>query len=349
MVVSASGHTGIALSGAARRHLRDSHSELRRVVFSIGTNTNSRIVPLHLFATTAAAAMEPFLGRMGELAVRAQPCHRFPSPSLLRSRTPTLCPPVAQRTRRNSPRSHAPIRTFSSSLQKSDESNGGGSSRSAYPAPNERRGRGVDNEIASLLDSALDFNPRGSISGRNSRGRPSDSSRSNTPSSRGGPMGEYRPPAGNSADDFLSLLSPQGTASGAGRNRASPQGNNGGLGIRQMLNPNQVSSPALAPSQSRARPPIVPQSAALLPFKLNASVGRTVYTNPTSMDPAKAFRALDIQCARNSVRRDAMRQRYHERPGLKRKRLHSERWRRRFKEGFRGVVGLVQKMRKQGW
>lgn len=67
------------------------------------------------------------------------------------------------------------------------------------------------------------------------------------------------------------------------------------------------------------------------------------------MDVGRAFRQLEILCARNSVRRDFMRQRFHERPGLKRKRLKSERWRKNFKANFKGIVGVVQKMRKQGW
>ena len=68
-----------------------------------------------------------------------------------------------------------------------------------------------------------------------------------------------------------------------------------------------------------------------------------------NMDVGRAFRTLDQQLARNSVRRDMMRQRFHERPGLKRKRLKSERWRKRFKEGFRATVGMVQRLKKQGW
>ncbi|KAK4499566.1 hypothetical protein PRZ48_010083 [Zasmidium cellare] len=86
------------------------------------------------------------------------------------------------------------------------------------------------------------------------------------------------------------------------------------------------------------------------PVKLGPTVGRTVNVNPArGMDVGRAFRQLEILCARNHVRKDVMRQRFHERPGLKRKRLKSERWRRNFKENFKGTVALVQKMRKQGW
>lgn len=85
-------------------------------------------------------------------------------------------------------------------------------------------------------------------------------------------------------------------------------------------------------------------------MRLGPTVGRTVNVNTArGMDVGRAFRQLEMLCARNNVRKDSMRQRFHERPGLKRKRLKSERWRRNFKANFKGVVALVQKMRKQGW
>ena len=49
------------------------------------------------------------------------------------------------------------------------------------------------------------------------------------------------------------------------------------------------------------------------------------------------------------MRADSTRQRFHERGGLKRKRLRRERWRRRFMEGFKGTVGRVKGLRNQGW
>jgi small subunit ribosomal protein MRP21 len=85
-------------------------------------------------------------------------------------------------------------------------------------------------------------------------------------------------------------------------------------------------------------------------MKLGPTLGRTVYVdNQRGMDVARAFRMMDIQCNRNAVRKDFSRQRFHERGGTKRKRLHSERWRKRFKLGFQAAVKRVLKMRKQGW
>ncbi|PNS20141.1 37S ribosomal protein mrp21, mitochondrial [Sphaceloma murrayae] len=87
-----------------------------------------------------------------------------------------------------------------------------------------------------------------------------------------------------------------------------------------------------------------------LSVRLGPNLGRTVKVNPVrNIDAGKAFRQLDILCNRNRVRADFHRQRFHERPGLRRKRLKRERWRRHFKEGFKGMVALVKKMKKQGW
>ncbi|EME44145.1 hypothetical protein DOTSEDRAFT_88392 [Dothistroma septosporum NZE10] len=85
-------------------------------------------------------------------------------------------------------------------------------------------------------------------------------------------------------------------------------------------------------------------------MKLGPSSGRTVTVNAArGMDVGRAFRTLEMQCARNSVKRDFMMQRFHERPGMKRKRLKSVRWRRNFKANFKKTVAMVQKMTKQGW
>ena len=93
----------------------------------------------------------------------------------------------------------------------------------------------------------------------------------------------------------------------------------------------------------RAKPPSPP-------IRLDAFVGRSEDVDITrGMDLARSIRKLEIKCAYNNVRKDFAKQRFHERAGLKRKRLKSERWRKRFKEGFQAVVKKVKKMRKQGW
>lgn len=89
---------------------------------------------------------------------------------------------------------------------------------------------------------------------------------------------------------------------------------------------------------------------AMRTIRSRPTVGRTVEINPDrDVDFGRALRTLGIQCAVNRVRADLQRQRYHERPGMKRKRLKSERWRKLFRESFRATVGRVKEMRRKGW
>ncbi len=80
------------------------------------------------------------------------------------------------------------------------------------------------------------------------------------------------------------------------------------------------------------------------------SVGRTIEVVPEKgVDFGRALRNLEISCSVNRVNKDLQRQRFHERPGMKRKRLKSERWRKMFKESFRATVMRVKEMRRKGW
>ncbi len=93
-----------------------------------------------------------------------------------------------------------------------------------------------------------------------------------------------------------------------------------------------------------------PATRASLTIRSRPSLGRTVEINSErGVDLGKGLRSLEITCSLNSVRKDSFRQDFHERPGMKRKRLKSERWRKRFKIGFRRVVEKVKVMRRKGW
>jgi small subunit ribosomal protein MRP21 len=83
-------------------------------------------------------------------------------------------------------------------------------------------------------------------------------------------------------------------------------------------------------------------------MRLTPSTGRTVVIGG-NIDVGRGFRLLEQSCGRNKVRSDFNKQRFHERPGLKRKRLKSMRWRKRFMEGFRATVTRVKQMKAQGW
>ncbi|KAI0873560.1 hypothetical protein GGS24DRAFT_463021 [Hypoxylon argillaceum] len=76
--------------------------------------------------------------------------------------------------------------------------------------------------------------------------------------------------------------------------------------------------------------------------------GRTIYVK-NNVDVARSFKLLAIQVAQNGLRRDTFAQRFHERPGLKRKRQKSQRWQKRFKTGFKATISRVRELTAQGW
>ncbi|KAK8159811.1 hypothetical protein IWX90DRAFT_441381 [Phyllosticta citrichinensis] len=81
--------------------------------------------------------------------------------------------------------------------------------------------------------------------------------------------------------------------------------------------------------------------------RLGPSYGRTVavYEN----DLPGALRRMDMRVNSNGIRKAYHSQKFHERPGLKRKRLASARWRNRFMHGFRATVQTVKHLKRQGW
>ena len=92
---------------------------------------------------------------------------------------------------------------------------------------------------------------------------------------------------------------------------------------------------------------LIPQTPRV-PMRLKPSTGRSVGIG-TGIDVARGLRLLEQSCARNKVRADETQQRFHERGGLKRKRLRRQRWRKKFLEGFKATVGRVRELKNQGW
>jgi ribosomal protein S21 len=87
-----------------------------------------------------------------------------------------------------------------------------------------------------------------------------------------------------------------------------------------------------------------------LPIRLTARTGRTFDVDPgKNKDLGVRLRQLEMLCSRNKIKNDFNKQRFHERPGLKRKRLKSQRWRIRFKNEFKKTVSRVVDLRKKGW
>ncbi|KAF2748650.1 hypothetical protein M011DRAFT_420830 [Sporormia fimetaria CBS 119925] len=84
--------------------------------------------------------------------------------------------------------------------------------------------------------------------------------------------------------------------------------------------------------------------------RLNPTTGRTVELDAKrGRDIVRGLGMLGALVARNKVKSDMFRQRFHERPGLRRKRLKSERWRARFKKEFTGAVQRVAELTRKGW
>lgn len=194
------------------------------------------------------------------------------------------------------------------------------------------RQRSDTDDFSKLLDDTLDQNKRVPTApqGRTSRfGSPrAQQNQRTSPSDR---LSAER--ARSSFDDLLGEM----------RNPTRSTRSTGDE-ISQMLDVGAAINP------NRAPVPAAPQAPPTPPVKLNSTVGRTIDVNENrGMDVGRAFRTLEMRCAQNSVRKDFQRQRYHERNGLKRKRLKSERWRKRFKESFRATIKLVQGLKKQGW
>lgn len=109
--------------------------------------------------------------------------------------------------------------------------------------------------------------------------------------------------------------------------------------IAQLIGNDMTS--ALASSDYHAKPIRVP-------IRAVPSTGRTVHVSGP-INPARAFAMLNQRCTQNRLATIANQQRFHERPGLKRKRLHRTRWRARFKKGFHATVVRVQELVRQGW
>ncbi|KAF2762900.1 hypothetical protein EJ05DRAFT_471865 [Pseudovirgaria hyperparasitica] len=82
--------------------------------------------------------------------------------------------------------------------------------------------------------------------------------------------------------------------------------------------------------------------------RLYRGLGREVKT-PGGSDLQKAITTLTMIVTKNKIRATHLSQKFHERAGMKRKRLKSVRWRRRFAQGFSYVTRRVQRFVNQGW
>ena len=113
---------------------------------------------------------------------------------------------------------------------------------------------------------------------------------------------------------------------------------------RNSLSGNQLQRDIMGfATESEVQKPLPPPT-----LRLDAYLGRAEPVN-FNKPLGRAMALVNAKLTENKVRQMVRRQRFHERKGLKRKRLKSERWRARFKEGFVAALGKVRRMRRQGW
>lgn len=120
-----------------------------------------------------------------------------------------------------------------------------------------------------------------------------------------------------------------------------------GIDLSRMRNPVAPNRPESATDMMSAITTMLPK-AEKIPIRLSPSTGRSIAIQG-NVDVAKGFRLMERNCSQNSVKKDSQSQRYHERRGMKKKRLVRQRWRGRFMEGFKATVARVKKLRRQGW
>lgn len=200
----------------------------------------------------------------------------------------------------------------------------------------------VDEADIDMLDKAM-----------GSSGTPGVASR-RTPHHKGQPSAqklEYSAQqlGGSSLDDTFDALAKSTAAGGWGAPR-QPKMRPGTSSLSNVQFPKGDGAFAFSDPATKAMALTKPRVLQELNIHLSARTGRTLPVNKDSMtDLGTRLRQLDMLVSRNRIRQDVFRQKFHERGGLKRKRLHSERWRKRFKAGFVRTVTRVQELRRKGW
>lgn len=88
--------------------------------------------------------------------------------------------------------------------------------------------------------------------------------------------------------------------------------------------------------------------------RTEAVTGRTIFvkssfgTNTAPTGP-QAINSLNSLVRKQGIKQKFNYQKFHERRGMKKKRLRMERWRKQFKTGFRETVKRVMELKRQGW
>jgi len=82
---------------------------------------------------------------------------------------------------------------------------------------------------------------------------------------------------------------------------------------------------------------------------LSPRIGRTVNLTGGETDVERKLKMLGAMVVANKIPQTFNKQRFHERDGLKRKRLRRERHRKRFKDAFKQLCTRARELSAQGW
>ncbi|KAF1832702.1 hypothetical protein BDW02DRAFT_570790 [Decorospora gaudefroyi] len=153
-------------------------------------------------------------------------------------------------------------------------------------------------------------------------------------------------PTSTAADRTARLFGADFSKAGRARPSLRPRS----LDTDAMANPDML-NPTLANKPSEAASLAAQQEETFAQFpRLNPTYGRTVELDvKRGRDIVRGISMLGSLVTRNQVKRDFQKQKFYERGGLKRKRLASERWRARFKIGFKDVTRRVSELTRKGW
>jgi len=204
----------------------------------------------------------------------------------------------------------------------------------------------VDQKDKNLLNEALDLKHTFGVAAKPTRLTPSPSAqrtlRSTTSSTQ---SNRPRPLPGNSLTDVLKRFSD--SVDTPIRKPSSFFPSSGETSKMLFPEPDTPAGSVRTTSKPKPKPP---PSKDIGELRLNSRTGLTLDVDPrNASDLGVKLRRLNATVGRNKVPQDFRKQRFHERPGLKRKRLKSVRWRRRFAAGFQKAVSRVQELRRKGW
>jgi ribosomal protein S21 len=210
------------------------------------------------------------------------------------------------------------------------------------PSGPERTSTQLQKEDRALLDEALELkHPPGVAAKHRQRFHSSHAQQAHrTPSTfvpQMQPGVHLKPPPGDSYTDALNFLADY-------RKKSNTPGS-------PSIYDQMKAPPGLSETPTATKAPLrPPPQHEVGKLNLSSRTGKSLDVIPNeASDLALKLKRLNMQVVRNRVPQDFQKQRFHERPGLRRKRLKSQRWRARFKKGFSRMVTRVGEMRRMGW